>query len=309
MEQRTLVIFGAAVVTAALFLGSQLVPPLALLLNLIGPVPAAYAHMRFGALAGAAVIALSCAALMVLLPPILSLGFLLQYGIAAFCVPLLLRRGLTWDRAIIGTIGIGLAIAMPLLMAVASGQGLGASGLVRQEAGRAIAQALHYHEETGAGAQDREALEQTLVTMAEAFVLIYPAVAIVVLGILAAVVIMLLQVFAKGHYHIHGPPFAQWKAPDFLVWGVIAAGFGLVLNNPAVKVVAANALVILLPVYFVQGLAVVTHFLRRKAVSPMLRSLAYFLIFILNPLPLLVTVMGVFDIWIDFRKPRINKTS
>ncbi|SDL91996.1 Uncharacterized conserved protein YybS, DUF2232 family [Geoalkalibacter ferrihydriticus] len=309
MDQRTLAIFGAAVVTSALFMGGQVIAPLALLLNLIGPVPAAYVHMRFGAAAGAAVIALSCAALMVLLPPILSVGFLLQYGIAAFCVPLLLRRGLAWDRAVAGTVGIGLAIALPLLMIAAQGQGLGASELVRQEAGHAISQALQYSDEGGMAAQDREALEQTLVAMAEAFVLIYPAVAVVILGILAAVVILLLQALGKGRYEISGPPFAQWKAPEFLVWGVIVAGFALLVNSPGLRVVAANVLVVLLPLYFVQGLAVVTHFLRRKAVPPMFRSLAYFFIFILNPLPLLVTVMGVFDIWIDFRKPKINKTS
>lgn len=308
MEQRTLLIFGAALLSTAFFLGGQYVAPLALIFNLFGPAPAAYAHMRQGPLSGLAVIALSSTLLLLLLPPVLTLGFLLQYGVVAFFVPFFLRRGHSWDRALVLTVWAGIAIALPLLLAVAQGQGLSPGEMVRQEGHQVISRALQFYDEGQLPAQEREALEQTLSALAEVFVRIYPAVTIVLLGVLAAVVILLLHAFAKGRYLIPGPAFAQWKAPEVLIWPVILAGFALLLEQATIKTLALNVLVVLLPVYFAQGLAVVTHYLRRRMVSPMFRSLVYFLIFVLNPLPMFVTAMGVFDIWIDFRKPKLDKT-
>ncbi|WP_305042593.1 DUF2232 domain-containing protein [Geoalkalibacter sp.] len=309
MERRSLYILGAALLSTAFFLGSQYVAPIALLLNMFGPVPAAYVHMRQGPLAGVVVIVLSCALLLMLLPPVLTLGFLLQYGVVAFFVPFFLRRGHAWDRTLVLTVWAGIAIALPLLLAVSQGQGLSPGEMVRQEGRQVIDQALRFYDEGNLPAQEREALEQTLTALAEVFVRIYPAVTIVLLGVLAAVVVLLLHLFAKGRYAVPGPAFAQWKAPDALIWPVIVAGFALLLEQATVKTLALNVLVVLLPVYFAQGLAVVTHYLRRRSVSPVFRSLIYFLIFVLNPLPMFVTAMGVFDIWIDFRKPKLQKTS
>ena len=56
--------------------------------------------------------------------------------------------------------------------------------------------------------------------------------------------------------------------------------------------------------YFLQGLAVVSSFLQRKKYPPAIKGLIYLLVFILNPLPMIITGVGVFDLWIDFRRPR-----
>jgi uncharacterized protein YybS (DUF2232 family) len=72
--------------------------------------------------------------------------------------------------------------------------------------------------------------------------------------------------------------------------------------------VALNLLTVLLPIYFLQGLAIVNHFFRKKGVSPLLQTLGYLLIAVLNPFPLIVTGVGIFDLWADFRKPRKKRT-
>jgi hypothetical protein len=51
----------------------------------------------------------------------------------------------------------------------------------------------------------------------------------------------------------------------------------------------------------------VTFFFWKKKFGPWFRALGYVLIVTINPLPLLVIGIGVFDLWIDFRKPRIKK--
>ena len=69
-----------------------------------------------------------------------------------------------------------------------------------------------------------------------------------------------------------------------------------------------NLLVVLLPIYLLQGLAVLDCIFRRKAWPPFLRGLCYLLAVVVNPLPMILTGIGVFDLWIDFRKPRVKTT-
>ena len=85
---------------------------------------------------------------------------------------------------------------------------------------------------------------------------------------------------------------------------VILSGFIVAFADGLLATVALNLLVILLPVYFLQGLAVIDCFFRRKAFSPVIRTIGYLLLTLVNPLPMLVTGIGVFDLWADFRKPR-----
>jgi len=73
-------------------------------------------------------------------------------------------------------------------------------------------------------------------------------------------------------------------------------------------VIALNILTIVLPIYFLHGLAIVSFFFRKKNLPPVFKVLGYVLIMVLNPLPLIVTGFGVFDLWADFRKPKIKET-
>ena len=115
---------------------------------------------------------------------------------------------------------------------------------------------------------------------------------------------VLLTLLARGRYVLPGKSFPQWKAPEQLVWVLILSGFIVAFADGPLATVALNLLVILLPVYFLQGLAVIDCFFRRKAFSPVIRTIGYLLLTLVNPLPMLVTGIGVFDLWADFRKPR-----
>ena len=69
-------------------------------------------------------------------------------------------------------------------------------------------------------------------------------------------------------------------------------------------VIATNLFYIIMLCYFFQGMAVVNSYMKRKAYPPLVKGLIYTLLLILNPLPIVVTSVGVFDLWVDFRKPR-----
>ncbi|MCD4722349.1 MAG: YybS family protein [Desulfobacula sp.] len=94
----------------------------------------------------------------------------------------------------------------------------------------------------------------------------------------------------------------QWKAPDYLVFGVIALSLLIFLPVDVLKYIAVNCLIILMFVYFFQGIAVVSFFFQKKSVPFALRSFFYILIAIQPFFMFLVIGFGLFDTWINFRK-------
>lgn len=94
----------------------------------------------------------------------------------------------------------------------------------------------------------------------------------------------------------------QWKAPDYLVLAVIALSVSVFLPIDALKLIAINCLIILMFVYFFQGIAVVSFFFQKKSAPFALRFFFYALIAIQPLFMFLVIGFGLFDTWINFRK-------
>ena len=63
----------------------------------------------------------------------------------------------------------------------------------------------------------------------------------------------------------------RWQAPDFLVWGVIAAGFSLFFPITGIKFIAVNILLVLSVVYIFHGLSIVLFFFKKHNVPAWIR--------------------------------------
>ncbi len=66
--------------------------------------------------------------------------------------------------------------------------------------------------------------------------------------------------------------------------------------------VGLNGLIIMLTIYFFQGIAVVSFFLNHKQFPRIARVFIYSMIFIQQLFLVLVVACGFFDTWFDFRK-------
>ena len=96
----------------------------------------------------------------------------------------------------------------------------------------------------------------------------------------------------------------QWKTPEHLVWVAIASGGLLLFGHPGLKMLGINGLIVMMMVYFFQGIAIVSFYFEKKQFPKILRILLYGLIAIQQLLLLVVVALGFFDIWIDFRRTR-----
>lgn len=94
----------------------------------------------------------------------------------------------------------------------------------------------------------------------------------------------------------------QWRAPEKLVFSLISVSVLLLLPVGALKILFLNCLIILMSVYFFQGIAVVSFFFQKKGVPFSIKSFFYILITIQPLFMLLVIGCGLFDTWINFRR-------
>lgn len=279
-----------------------------MLLFFLVPVPIGYASMRGGMLIGIGSALLACVTVLFLGGGSAMLVFALQFALPALLMAGLLRQGLAWDRAILyGTLGmVFLGAGIVLVYSVKTDQGI--LSLVDQYVQGEVSAALSLAEQGELTLEQAAEFRSVVEQMGDFLQGTFVAWGALVTGLMMSLQVLFLKRLAQGHYLIAGRPLTGWKAPEFLIWPLILAGFGALFASNMLQLVALNLLVLLLPIYFLQGLAVVSFFFCQKGIPVFLRGLGYLLIAILNPLPIIVTGIGVFDMWADFRKPRLKKT-
>lgn len=94
-------------------------------------------------------------------------------------------------------------------------------------------------------------------------------------------------------------PLNLWKPPEFLVWAAIAAGMTLFMDE--FRIIGANIVILLMPVYFFSGIGVISWFFEQKKLPALLRVFFFTLIALQQFLLFLVISIGFFDIWFNFR--------
>jgi uncharacterized protein YybS (DUF2232 family) len=106
----------------------------------------------------------------------------------------------------------------------------------------------------------------------------------------------------------NGVPFpdfgdlAAWKAPERLVWILIAGGGMVIAPLEGAAIVGMNLLILCGLIYLFQGLAIAAFLFRQKQVPVMFRWLFYTLLFVQQYMLIIVIAFGLFDMWVDFRK-------
>jgi len=94
----------------------------------------------------------------------------------------------------------------------------------------------------------------------------------------------------------------RWATPEWLIWVLLVAGFGLFIPLASLSTIALNCFVCVIAVYFCQGLSIMAFYFKVLAMPPLARGLIYFVTVVQPVLAALVCTAGIFDLWIDFRR-------
>jgi uncharacterized protein YybS (DUF2232 family) len=97
-------------------------------------------------------------------------------------------------------------------------------------------------------------------------------------------------------------PLNLWKAPEYLVWAVIASSLMLFIPDKIIKIAGINILLILMSVYFFQGIAIVSFYFKKKRFPRPLKFFLYSVIALQHIIFLFVIGLGFFDVWLNVRK-------
>ncbi len=103
------------------------------------------------------------------------------------------------------------------------------------------------------------------------------------------------------------PSYGNWRLPDHLVWPAIASMILLLFGHGIGQTIGITTTLICGLLYFFQGLAVSLSFMDRWQVPRLVRFLFYILVVIQSYGLVLLAIIGLADVWADFRKPRNNK--
>lgn len=299
-------ILGTAI-TTSLFMVVVLSPVVGFVFSLLAPLPIAFFAWRMGRVAGIAMFSLSIGLLAAVFKIggfVESLPFFLVLGSAGILIPEVLRR----RYGIETTVGLSVAVYLALIAAALLGYSLTVDRSVPEIVQSYVSESIRYsvalYEEIGLPQEQIEQLKESAPEVA-AWVVNH-GLALLVTGVTFFIWLNVLGM--RLLYQGRDPEFpdfgdlACWKMPDWVVWFVIAAGAAMIVPEEAVQIAGLNVLIVVLFLYLLQGLSIVQFFFRQKNIPRYLRALFYALIVLYQYLLVFVSAIGLFDIWVDFRK-------
>jgi hypothetical protein len=198
-------------------------------------------------------------------------------------------------------VALGLLFLM-VLLGMAWFQGLSPLAFYGQKAGEFTDSLRSMLQEAGIDFSDFQVMGLPRVEFQELVVKILPALVLVNIALVAWVnVVVVRRLASLWGWSEWGEPLSRWASPEWLVFLLAAAGLALLLPWPWVRQTGLNLLLILGFMYFGQGLAVMAGLFQRYQVPWALRGLGYILAF-MNIVMIVVMILGLADVWVDFRK-------
>jgi uncharacterized protein YybS (DUF2232 family) len=295
-------------ITSLIFAAPIYIPLLSVICPLFIPLPVLFYRVKLGRKPGAAVAILS-AGVMTVLSGGLSPGLMIfaELMLAGFLLGELFEINLSAEKTI---------LYVWLTVLLTGGMGLTA---YEQSSGKGIHALLTdmtgvFDDILTVLKEDREMPAEKILVMSEflkrareIFLTIRPVLpgmaASSLLFVIWASLLMAKPILRnRGLPYPEFGPLNQWKAPEFLVWGVIGCGFMLLVPSDFFKIAGCNGLIILMTVYFFGGIAVISFYFEKKRFPLILKIFLYSLIALQVAVQLLVIAAGFFDIWLNFRK-------
>ena len=294
-------------ITALFFTLLALSPALGLAAGFVTPLPVAYFYTRLGRSLGLLYFASS----------VLIAWFSLQYagveGEASFFIvigalgvllPEFMRRNWSIEKTVMASAASLLTLVLALLLYYSLRLATPALQLIETHIHDSLQQSISFYAEFGMSPEQIESVKENASEITNTILGLFPSLVVVGASFFAWInLLMMRYLFQKTRTPC--PDYgdlARWKIPDWLVWFVIASGGMMLLPMPEINMVGFNGLIIFLFVYLLQGFSIVHFFFKKKSVPRFLRTIFYLFLFVYQSLLLVVAVVGLFDIWIDFRK-------
>jgi uncharacterized protein YybS (DUF2232 family) len=298
-------IIHGVLITSLIFVVSAYLPIVGVFGALFIPLPTLFYRSKLGR-SSAAIIPVLSFMVMVAVSGRISIDMLFpaELLLLGFVLGELIELSLPIEKTFLYTCGsvVLTGITALLIFNLASGKGFWTQ--MSQYVDQNLQMAMVLYQKTGMSAENIQLISSSLDKIQYVLVRILPALMISSILFIIWTSLLLAKPLLRNRrlfYPDYGP-LKLWQAPEALVWGVIGCGLILLFPDNTAKMIGLNGLLILLTVYFFQGIAIVSYYFEKKALPRMPRFFLYSLIG-LQQIPLLVVIgLGFFDMWLNFRK-------
>jgi uncharacterized protein YybS (DUF2232 family) len=289
--------------TVLLFVGGVMIPPVGLALFPFVPQPVVSFGIIHGAMSGMGVVVSALAVLLMWGGEELAFGYFI-FALLIGLLFLLLGRIRILEALVLGIAAVVFATFSSVLFYL-YGSWQAIFHEMRENLNKSLISAVEMHEKMGFPQESIAVLKERAPQIAETLLELLPATAFVAVGlvVLFNVVFLCRRFPEKRAQWLSLASLHEWKAPDCFIWGVIVSGFAMFIPGvEPLRSLAANLLLVFGACYFFQGLAIIAFYLNKNRIPRFVRGVVYMFIVFQQIFTLLVVGLGLFDLWIDFRR-------
>jgi uncharacterized protein YybS (DUF2232 family) len=295
------------VLVFAILFALSVFPFLGAMVGVLSPFPLVFIFLQRGKKAAAVLMVLIFGVLWYLLGEKQALLFMAEYAVMALVLGEMIRARFPGDWCIGASSLVSAGVSILLLLALLGDQDTTIRDFFEKQIRAHFVQSMEAFESAGDSEADIADMKAFVDKTIGGFASAYPAFVFIGSLVSAMANYGLLRIVWR---RINGPglfserTFAEWICLENLIWGFIASSAALFFGQGIVADAGLNLFVVMMVIYFVQGMSIVTHFLQARKI-PVFLWIALFILIFAQPLFIgLVAGIGVFDIWVDFRKIR-----
>jgi uncharacterized protein YybS (DUF2232 family) len=273
------------VVTSFIFLMSVVIPIIGFFSALLIPLPTLFYRSKLGRTSGAVIPVIAT---------IIMVAFLGGISIDILSI----------EKTVLYACGAVIVTGTVCLLFYSNIANKGIYALVNEYVDKNLKLTLSLYSNMGIKPENIQMISNSLENIKYVLVRIIPALVVSSAVFISWTNLLLAKPIFKNQ-NLFYPDFGSlklWKAAEFLVWGVICFGLLLLFPYKPIKVLGLNGLLILITVYFFQGIAIVSFYFEKKKFPRLLRFFLYTLMAVQQIVLLVVIGIGFFDMWLNFRK-------
>ncbi len=293
----------ASVLAVGLFASGTFFPVLGIALSLLCPLPFVAVGLRHGRATLLLALALATLMLVVPLSTLQGVVFLLEFGAPAVVLEAGLRRGVRSEAVVIAVAAV-LALGGIAVLVFASGHWDRPVAAIEEHLDGLLENMEALTAQWGIS-EAPATVDAPTRRLRGALLAAFPGLLFVGSLLTGAGYVMVLHSLVRrwpAQLGAISPPAFRWELPEPLVWAFIGSGVLFLTGVSWLRVAGLNGLVVLLGLYFLQGLSIAAFLFRRFQLPRFLATLSVIVLVFQPFFTLLVAGLGLFDVWFAFRR-------
>jgi len=298
-------IANGVLITSLIFAVSILIPVVGFFCSLFIPLPTLYYRIKLGRTTSVIIPVLGFIIMVVVISSFsMDVMFFAELLLVGFILGELLESRFSIDKTMLYACGVILIGGIVSLFVYRITSGIDLISILSQYVAQNIELSLVLYQSLGMPEESLRLIQSSLDNIQYILVSIIPGLTITSTLLVIWINILLSKVVLKGKFPFH-PDYEklnQWQAPDYLVWALIGCGLLMLFPATVTRMIGLNLILILMTIYFFQGMAIVSFYFEKKQVPRLFRILLYTLIALQQLALIAVIGIGLFDMWVNFRK-------